>query len=66
VNHLHRNLPSSSTLQYTSTAAAMASPAVRKAISEAALKYQKPEGKAFEYGTAGVSSRPRLLNQEMS
>lgn len=44
----------------------MASPAVRKAISEAALKYQKPEGKVFEYGTAGVSSRPRLLNQEMS
>lgn len=33
----------------------MASPAVKKAISEAALQYQKPEGKVFEYGTAGVS-----------
>jgi hypothetical protein len=28
---------------------------MRKAISEAALKYMKPEGKIFEYGTAGVS-----------
>jgi len=33
----------------------MASPAVKKAISEAALQYQKPAGKVFEYGTAGVS-----------
>lgn len=37
----------------------MASPAVKKAISEAALQYQKPEGKVFEYGTAGVSSQTR-------
>jgi phosphoacetylglucosamine mutase len=33
----------------------MASPAVKKAITEAALQYTKPEGKVFEYGTAGVS-----------
>jgi phosphoacetylglucosamine mutase len=32
----------------------MASPAVKKAITEAALQYTKPEGKVFEYGTAGV------------
>lgn len=32
----------------------MASPAVRKAISDAALQYAKPEGKIFQYGTAGV------------
>ncbi|KAJ5275972.1 hypothetical protein N7524_002125 [Penicillium chrysogenum] len=31
----------------------MASPAVKKAITEAALQYAKPEGKVFEYGTAG-------------
>jgi hypothetical protein len=33
----------------------MASPAVKKAITEAALQYTKPEGRVFEYGTAGVS-----------
>jgi phosphoacetylglucosamine mutase len=33
----------------------MASPAVKKAITEAALQYIKPEGRLFEYGTAGVS-----------
>jgi len=37
----------------------MASSAVKKAISEAALQYQKPEGKVFEYGTAGVSQQTR-------
>lgn len=35
----------------------MASQAVKKAISEAALQYTKPEGKVFEYGTAGVCRR---------
>jgi phosphoacetylglucosamine mutase len=35
----------------------MASPAIRKAITEAASKYVKPEGKVFEYGTAGVSAK---------
>lgn len=35
----------------------MASPAVKKAITEAALNYQKPEGTVFQYGTAGVSGR---------
>lgn len=34
----------------------MASPALKQAISEAALKYVKPEGKVFQYGTAGVRS----------
>lgn len=33
----------------------MASQAVKKAITEAALQYTKPPGKVFEYGTAGVS-----------
>lgn len=33
----------------------MASPAIQKAISEAAVQYVKPEGKVFQYGTAGVS-----------
>jgi phosphoacetylglucosamine mutase len=32
----------------------MASPAVKKAITEAAAHYVKPEGKVFQYGTAGV------------
>ena len=32
----------------------MASPAIKKAITEAALTYTKPEGTVFEYGTAGV------------
>ncbi|KAL1857129.1 Phosphoacetylglucosamine Mutase [Paecilomyces lecythidis] len=40
----------------------MASPEVRKAISEAALKYVKPEGKVFEYGTAGFRMKADLLN----
>ncbi|CAI7631990.1 unnamed protein product [Penicillium pancosmium] len=40
----------------------MASPAVKKAISEAALQYQKPEGKVFEYGTAGFRMKADLLN----
>lgn len=34
--------------------AIMASPAIKKAITEAALTYSKPEGTVFEYGTAGV------------
>lgn len=33
----------------------MASPAIKQAISEAAEKYTKPDGKVFQYGTAGVS-----------
>lgn len=33
----------------------MASPALKNAISEAASKYEKPHGKVFQYGTAGVS-----------
>lgn len=37
--------------------AKMASPALKKAISEAALTYVKPEGKVFQYGTAGVRFR---------
>ncbi|KAJ5948540.1 hypothetical protein N7454_001847 [Penicillium verhagenii] len=40
----------------------MASPAVKKAISEAALQYTKPEGKVFEYGTAGFRMKADLLN----
>ncbi|GIK02498.1 phosphoacetylglucosamine mutase [Aspergillus viridinutans] len=40
----------------------MASPAVRKAISEAALQYAKPEGKIFQYGTAGFRMKADLLN----
>lgn len=35
--------------------ATMASPAIKKAITEAAAQYVKPEGKVFQYGTAGVS-----------
>lgn len=33
----------------------MASPMVKQAIVDAAAAYTKPEGKVFEYGTAGVS-----------
>lgn len=40
--------------------AIMASPAIKKAITEAALTYSKPEGTVFEYGTAGVCA-PRSL-----
>ncbi|KAJ8236353.1 hypothetical protein LV156_003452 [Aspergillus fumigatus] len=40
----------------------MASPAVRKAISDAALQYAKPEGKIFQYGTAGFRMKADLLN----
>ncbi|KAJ5257168.1 Phosphoacetylglucosamine mutase [Penicillium angulare] len=40
----------------------MASPAVKKAISEAALQYTKPQGKVFEYGTAGFRMKADLLN----
>ncbi|PKX94655.1 phosphoacetylglucosamine mutase PCM1 [Aspergillus novofumigatus IBT 16806] len=40
----------------------MASPAVRKAISDAALQYAKPEGKVFQYGTAGFRMKADLLN----
>ncbi|KAJ5677888.1 Phosphoacetylglucosamine mutase [Penicillium maclennaniae] len=42
----------------------MASPAVKKAISEAALQYEKPVGKVFEYGTAGVS-RASILHEAL-
>ncbi|KAF5013854.1 hypothetical protein F66182_15144, partial [Fusarium sp. NRRL 66182] len=31
----------------------MASPAIHQAITEAASKYRFPEGRVFEYGTAG-------------
>ncbi|KAF7122823.1 hypothetical protein CNMCM5793_000933 [Aspergillus hiratsukae] len=40
----------------------MASPAVRKAISEAALQYAKPDGRIFQYGTAGFRMKADLLN----
>lgn len=33
----------------------MASDAIKEAINQAAQNYVKPEGKVFEYGTAGVS-----------
>lgn len=33
----------------------MASNTVKEAIKQAALAYVKPDGKVFEYGTAGVS-----------
>ena len=42
----------------------MASPAVKKAITEAALQYSKPEGKVFQYGTAGVSRAARSMPHE--
>ncbi|QKX57311.1 uncharacterized protein TRUGW13939_04423 [Talaromyces rugulosus] len=40
----------------------MASPAVHQAIEEAASKYQIPEGRVFEYGTAGFRMKADLLN----
>ncbi|CRG92507.1 phosphoacetylglucosamine mutase [Talaromyces islandicus] len=40
----------------------MASPAVHQAIKEAASKYQIPEGRVFEYGTAGFRMKADLLN----
>ncbi|KAA8644782.1 hypothetical protein EYZ11_005145 [Aspergillus tanneri] len=40
----------------------MASPAIQKAISEAAAQYAKPEGTVFQYGTAGFRMRADLLN----
>lgn len=40
----------------------MASPAVKKAITDAALQYTKPEGKVFGYGTAGFRMKADLLN----
>lgn len=40
----------------------MVSPAVKKAISEAALHYAKPEGKVFQYGTAGVCCAARSIS----
>ena len=36
----------------------MAAPEAKQAIAEAAAAYVKPEGKIFEYGTAGVSPNP--------
>lgn len=37
------------------------------AITEAASKYQIPEGRVFEYGTAGVSTRlSSLLSIDLS
>ncbi|KAJ5736811.1 Phosphoacetylglucosamine mutase [Penicillium malachiteum] len=40
----------------------MASPAVKEAITKAALQYTKPQGKVFEYGTAGFRMKADLLN----
>ncbi|OJK02870.1 hypothetical protein ASPACDRAFT_75976 [Aspergillus aculeatus ATCC 16872] len=40
----------------------MASPAVKKAIAEAAAQYAKPEGRVFQYGTAGFRMKADLLN----
>ncbi|KAL1978451.1 hypothetical protein VTN31DRAFT_1310 [Thermomyces dupontii] len=40
----------------------MASEKIKAAISEAALKYTKPEGRVFEYGTAGFRMKADLLN----
>ncbi|KAL4992449.1 hypothetical protein BDW68DRAFT_79355 [Aspergillus falconensis] len=40
----------------------MASPEVKKAIAEAASHYAKPEGKVFQYGTAGFRMRADYLN----
>ncbi|KAI9934216.1 Phosphoglucomutase-3 [Aspergillus wentii] len=40
----------------------MASPAIKEAISKAALQYSKPDGKVFEYGTAGFRMKADLLN----
>ena len=45
----------------------MASPEVKKAIAEAASQYVKPEGKVFQYGTAGVGdfATPALQRLEL-
>ncbi|KAF7588294.1 Phosphoacetylglucosamine Mutase [Aspergillus hancockii] len=40
----------------------MASPALKKAITEAAAQYVKPEGKVFQYGTAGFRMKADVLN----
>ncbi|RAO64834.1 uncharacterized protein BHQ10_000846 [Talaromyces amestolkiae] len=40
----------------------MASPAIHQAITEAASKYRFPEGRVFEYGTAGFRMKADLLN----
>ncbi|KAL4950958.1 hypothetical protein BDW69DRAFT_171058 [Aspergillus filifer] len=40
----------------------MASPEVKQAISEAASQYVKPEGKVFQYGTAGFRMKADYLN----
>ncbi|EED19505.1 N-acetylglucosamine-phosphate mutase [Talaromyces stipitatus ATCC 10500] len=40
----------------------MASPAIHQAITEAAAKYRFPEGRVFEYGTAG---QPRTANSDL-
>ncbi|RJE26297.1 Phosphoacetylglucosamine mutase [Aspergillus sclerotialis] len=40
----------------------MASPVIKQAISEAAQKYTKPDGKVFQYGTAGFRMKADLLN----
>lgn len=44
----------------------MASQAVKKAITEAALQYTKPEGKVFEYGTAGVGCSSEQMRPRTS
>ncbi|KAL4880047.1 hypothetical protein BJY04DRAFT_192293 [Aspergillus karnatakaensis] len=40
----------------------MATPENKKAITEAASQYAKPEGKVFQYGTAGFRMRADYLN----
>ncbi|OJD17732.1 hypothetical protein AJ78_02198 [Emergomyces pasteurianus Ep9510] len=40
----------------------MASPMVKQAIVDAAAAYTKPEGKVFEYGTAGFRMKADILN----
>ncbi|EEH04853.1 N-acetylglucosamine-phosphate mutase [Histoplasma capsulatum G186AR] len=40
----------------------MASPMVKQAIVDAAAAYTKPEGKVFEYGTAGFRLKADMLN----
>ncbi|PLB36581.1 phosphoacetylglucosamine mutase PCM1 [Aspergillus candidus] len=40
----------------------MASQAVKNAITEAASQYVKPEGKVFQYGTAGFRMKADILN----
>ncbi|PGH32582.1 phosphoacetylglucosamine mutase [[Emmonsia] crescens] len=40
----------------------MASPMVKQAIVDAAAAYTKPEGKVFEYGTAGFRMKADVLN----